>query len=369
NDIDADGDTLTVAITTPASNGLLSLNGDGSFSYTPDVDFNGLDSFVYTAYDVNDSSMATVTIQVSSINDPPIALDDLYELQADSIFIVSSPGVLANDSDPDMGGFAGILSQGPTNGALTLNPDGSFNYTPDPGFTGSDSFLYFAEDDSGAASSPALVTLEVSQPTEPTIVTLEPTDDVHVKSTNPDKNYRARPYLIVEKDAFTAYLKFDVQGTGTIQTATLRLYVTGNSVEGGEIFSVSNNFEGSTTPWDEESLTASNAPVISGPSLASIGQAALGTYLEIDITQAVSGAGLFSFAIWKDTPDKVEYSSKEGGQPPQLVVVFGEGQANNPPVAIDDSYAASEDSILVVPAPGVLSNDIDADGDTLTVAI
>ncbi|WP_415794929.1 Ig-like domain-containing protein, partial [Mycolicibacterium frederiksbergense] len=66
NDSDADGSTLTATLVTGPANGTLTLNADGSFTYTPDADFNGTDSFTYTAGDGTEtSSIATVSITIS----------------------------------------------------------------------------------------------------------------------------------------------------------------------------------------------------------------------------------------------------------------------------------------------------------------
>jgi hypothetical protein len=74
NDTDADGDPLSAGLVSGTANGVLSLNGDGSFSYTPSPNFNGLDSFTYVANDgLADSNVATVTITVNDVNDPPVA--------------------------------------------------------------------------------------------------------------------------------------------------------------------------------------------------------------------------------------------------------------------------------------------------------
>ena len=74
NDSDADDDSLTASLVTSVSNGSLDLQTDGSFTYTPNLNFNGEDSFTYVANDGKaDSNIATVTITVNPVNDPPVA--------------------------------------------------------------------------------------------------------------------------------------------------------------------------------------------------------------------------------------------------------------------------------------------------------
>jgi len=74
NDTDPDGDPLTAVVNTLPGNGTLTLNSDGSFVYTPNADFNGADSFTFKANDtLLDSNIATVSITINAVNDPPMA--------------------------------------------------------------------------------------------------------------------------------------------------------------------------------------------------------------------------------------------------------------------------------------------------------
>ena len=97
NDTDVDVDFLTAALVSGTSNGSLTLNADGSFTYTPNANFNGSDSFTYKANDGNlDSNVATVTITVNPVNDTPVADDDAYATDEDTALTVSAPGVLGH---------------------------------------------------------------------------------------------------------------------------------------------------------------------------------------------------------------------------------------------------------------------------------
>lgn len=71
NDTDPDGDPLSAALVQSPAHGTLSLNGDGSFTYMPNLNFNGTDAFTYAASDGFSSASATVTITVIAVNDPP----------------------------------------------------------------------------------------------------------------------------------------------------------------------------------------------------------------------------------------------------------------------------------------------------------
>src|SRR5207247_597176 len=74
NDSDVDGDVLTPVLVSGPSHGSLTLNADGSFTYTPSANYNGTDSFAYKANDGSlDSNVATVTITINPVQDPPVA--------------------------------------------------------------------------------------------------------------------------------------------------------------------------------------------------------------------------------------------------------------------------------------------------------
>ena len=103
NDFGLQGDTLTVTLNSPPDSGVISLNSNGSFTYTPQADFNGLDSFEYKVTDnLGGERIGTATIIVESVNDLPVASNDSYVVNEDNFLVVSAAeGVLANDSDID----------------------------------------------------------------------------------------------------------------------------------------------------------------------------------------------------------------------------------------------------------------------------
>ncbi|MCI0395408.1 MAG: C25 family cysteine peptidase, partial [Chloroflexi bacterium] len=163
NDNDGNGDPLTAVLQTTTNNGDLALSANGSFVYTPDDNFNGDDHFTYQASDGQGgfSDPVTVTITVGETNDPPTAADDLYGT-AGAPLIVSAPGVLANDNDPDGDPLTAAILSDPTHGTLALNADGSFIYMPDASYGGLDTFTYTAEDGNGGVAT-ATVYLLVEQ--------------------------------------------------------------------------------------------------------------------------------------------------------------------------------------------------------------
>ena len=197
NDIDADGDALTVVVTQAPTHGTLTPNRDGSFVYAPDPNFNGTDSFTYTVSDEGsaphihglrglltggghtDTTPATVTITVAAVNDAPTAVDHTASVGEDD-----SDGEVINlitdSSDPDAGdtrSVAGIAKDAtgvPATsltldyGTVTLNANGTATYTPDDradqlplGGKGTDTFTYTIKDVAGATDT-ATVTVTIN---------------------------------------------------------------------------------------------------------------------------------------------------------------------------------------------------------------
>lgn len=164
---DQDIDPLIATLVTPPTNGTLTLNSDGSFSYQPAANFNGTDSFAYKANDgIVDSNSATVSLTVNAVNDPPVAVDD-----AITVFRRGGPWpllVLANDlTGPDTGEILSIIGvTQPANGSVAIAPDRqSLFYTNDRRFVGVDRFTYTIGDGNGGADiAEVIVTVERGRP-------------------------------------------------------------------------------------------------------------------------------------------------------------------------------------------------------------
>jgi hypothetical protein len=166
---DPDGDTMTAPmLSTPAfprrnqfrarpigvTNGTLTLNPDGTFTYIPNTHYAGPDSFTYTWSDgLTTGSTATVVIDV--YNSAPYACDASFSVLHDRELTGSVYGY-----DPDGDAITAQLVSGPTNGTLTLNPDGTFTYTPNTHYVGPDSFTY-AWSDGLTTGSTATISIDV----------------------------------------------------------------------------------------------------------------------------------------------------------------------------------------------------------------
>jgi hypothetical protein len=147
NDFDPDGDVITVN-TTPVSNpsnGTVTINPDGTFTYTPNPGFEGNDQFVYQICDpFNACDNATVTIIVTDgdpVNNPPFAGDD-----ATSTFVNVPVNGNMSPNDYDVDGDVLVYNVNPVadpmNGTVTINQNGTYQYVPNPGYVGPDNFVY-----------------------------------------------------------------------------------------------------------------------------------------------------------------------------------------------------------------------------------
>jgi subtilisin family serine protease len=121
-------------------NGELIFNEYGQFTYTPNSNFFGADSFTYVNNNgTSDSRIVTVNLTVNPVNDATISVNDFFTLNENNSF---NGNVLLNDFDIDSNDLSVILINDSSNGLLSLNDNGEFNYTPNANFNGTDSFSY-----------------------------------------------------------------------------------------------------------------------------------------------------------------------------------------------------------------------------------
>jgi len=305
NDTDPNNDSFSVDETfmVAPTHGQLLLATDGSFSYVPDANFNGVDQFQYQAIDsLGATSTATVTLVINSEPDNPVAQNDAYQFSKNKLFEVTvQNGLLINDFNIE----AGDLSVNTTainttqNGELTLNADGSFTYQPDLGFIGVDSFTYSISNEQGLTAT-ALVTLSESG-----------------VNTFPEAN--------------------DDQYTLDEDSSASLLDVLAND-----------------TDADGDTITISNIENTAGEATIVAGK------IQFTPPANFSGEIVLTYTITDG------YSTgNEGINDRTASVTITVTPVNDAPTANDDSATMSEDAPALL--VNVLANDSDIDGDTLVI--
>lgn len=152
----------TVSLVSAVTTGSLTLNANGGFTYTPPNGYTGTATFQYRATNTGGAgNVALVSIAVQAAAKPPVATDDGYSAQQDVPFTQAAPGVLANDVAGTGGALTAFLVTPTSHGGVSLNSNGSFTYTPNVGFSGSDTFRYRVSNANGF-SNVANVTIQVT---------------------------------------------------------------------------------------------------------------------------------------------------------------------------------------------------------------
>ncbi|WP_205618847.1 cadherin-like domain-containing protein [Terasakiella pusilla] len=168
NDSDLDGDSLHIVGFDQPEHGEIVDNGDGTYTFTPDANWNGETDFTYTISDGNGGTdSATVTIDVTGVNDGPVAQNDEASTQEDKSVKID---LLDNDSDLDGDNLTITqidgqdIAVGETvdvgNGSVTLNADGTVTFAPDGDYSGSESFEYTVSDGTSTQTATATVDIE-----------------------------------------------------------------------------------------------------------------------------------------------------------------------------------------------------------------
>ncbi|MDI4649394.1 S-layer homology domain-containing protein [Cohnella hashimotonis] len=158
---DADtNDTVTYSLDTDAAQGTVTVNPDGSYTYTPAAGYVGTDTFTFKATDGKAySNVATVTITITNRKPTAFAQDVVISVNG-AVY----DGMLQG-SDPDSGDTLIFAKEsGPSHGNVEVNEDGTYTYKPTPGYGGEDSFTFTVTDNHGAKSAPAKVTIAIAEP-------------------------------------------------------------------------------------------------------------------------------------------------------------------------------------------------------------
>ena len=386
NDTDEDSDTLTADLVDEPEHGSISFDADGSFTYEPDEDFVGTDTFTYTVSDdTTTSDEITVTITVENVSDAPVAEDDDFDVDNDGV--VNVLDVLENDSDPDASESFAIVSvtQGSDGGTVAIIGD-ELLYTPEAGFTGTETFTYTIQDEAGnEATATITMTVEAGSNTGETgdsslsgyvyidtdgngefggqemglsgvLVTLTGTTDAG--------NAVSRQRLTDDDGHYS----FDDLPSGTYKLTENQPAIM---VDGADSSSVSgavvgNDVISNIVLGDAESFDANNFGELRvRPAYLTVrmffASTSLREYFRTLVACGEQHAGNTTLATAISDGDTIYGTDSDNGN---------NTDSNATPTGDEDEYTLDEDETLTVDATdGVLENDSDDDDDTLSAAL
>jgi gliding motility-associated-like protein len=392
NDSDPDGDSLVVN-TTPISNpsnGGVVINPDGTYTYTPNPGFVGVDVFTYEICDTAglcDQAEVTITI-VDDAGNATFTQDDAGTgLENNPI----SGDLLANDTDPegDVQSVNTTPISNPSNGSVVINPDGTYTYTPNTDFVGNDQFVYSVCDNgSPVACDTATVYLTVLP--SPELFTAIPNDTttqedtpvvIDVLSNEVDVDGIIDPTTVIEVtppsngsiviDPVTGDITYtpnpDFVGTDVFEYAvcavgfapycdTTTVTVTITSQPDTMLV---------TTPEDEPLTVCTDGETNFANPITSVslcGAPSNGT-----ASPSVLPCVIYTPDADYNGPDTMCLVTCSGTVCDTTIVIIDVTPVNDPPVAVDDSETTQEDTPVVI---NVVGNDNDPDGaiDPTTVA-
>jgi VCBS repeat-containing protein len=448
NDSDADGDALIAALVSGPAHGIVQFNTNGSFSYRPAANYNGPDSFTYKANDGQaDSNVATVAINVAAVNDAPRPLPIVSQVVT-AEDVPAGGQFTAMDIENDPFTFSAAPEFAPQHGSVTVEANGTWTYTPNTDFSGTDTFGYRVTDDKDASGTgtveifvrpindaPVAVDDQYSVPEDGTlVVSVGAVSRLHMISDPGDfigqgltwhfspasavfsagMNFDNGVSLVVDPPGVVEqwFLDFaapsdlkltpgeyldamrwpfqdpdepglDVSGYGRGLNQLLgefTVYDVAYGTSGVQRFAASFvqqglHFDGTLDPplhgviafnstfgagggvlandTDVESDLLPFAALVSGPAHGAL---------------FWNGDGTFTYtpdAGFHGT-DSFTYRTGDGQADSNVATVtLTVTPVNDVPVAADDSYTTTEDTPFTIAAPGILANDSDADGDPL----
>jgi len=245
SDVDT-GDTATYSVNTQPSNGTVSFNaGTGNFEYIPNANFNGADSFTYKVTDgAGAVSVATVSLAVTAVNDAPVANNAAASGNEDTLI---AGAVTASDIENNPLTYSVVTP--PTKGAVTLNADGTFIYTPNLNTNGADTFTYRVNDGS-ANSNTAIVTLTVTPVNDAPVAASSAADTAEDNAVSGN---------VFATDVDNATLTYSITGAPSNGTVEIT-----NAVTGAYTYTPNPNFNGS----DSFIFTASDGTLTSSAAVS-----------------------------------------------------------------------------------------------------
>lgn len=393
NDFDPNGDLLSFSLLTNASNGNVVVNSNGTFTYTPVLNFNGNDAFTYLVCDNGAPSLcdtATVNLTINPVNDAPRAVDDQF---FGGFNLAISGNVSTNDFDVDGDPLVFTLIQLPDSGTVIFNVDGTFTYTPNFNFVGNDTLVYTVCDNgTPSLCDTAIVVLGVNTinlaplAVNDNFITNEDTPltaDVSINDSDPNANTLAFSLAIPPQHAISLFLNPD--GTFT--------YIPSANYFGPDSFTYITCDNGSPSLCDSATVFITILPINDAPiaindtnsivipftlngTVATNDSDVDGDTLTFSVlvngslgTLVMNPNGSYAYTPGTNPGiDTITYVVCDNGNPvlcdtAQLFITVN--QLILPPTAVDDNFSTNEDTPLNA---DVSSNDL-TNGNTVSYSL
>lgn len=388
NDTDPNpGDTLTVTSIGTPSNGTLTDNGDGTYTYEPDENYNGSDSVTYTISDGNGGTdTATITFNVAPVNDAPDAVNDSVTTDEDTAITID---VLDNDTDVDGDPLEITGASVPADQGTVAIVGGELLFTPAENFNGPATISYSISDGEGGTDT-AEVTVNVTPVNDDPVAVDDSASTMEDQSVivdlignDTDVDGDTLELAAVSVDPALGSVVDNGDGTVTFTPApdyngpvTIDYTVSdgnGGTDEGQAVVSVGAVNDGPTAVDDSASTDEDTAVTINvigndtdpdGDTLEVVGA----TVPADQGTVVNNGDGTLTFTPAENYngPAEITYTITDGnGGTDEGIVNVTVNPVNDDPVAVDDIETTDEDVAVVV---DLLGNDTDVDGDTLELA-
>jgi hypothetical protein len=406
NDFDIDGvlDLNTLSILNYPDNGSISIDfTTGVITYTPNPNFSGVDSVVYKICDDGTPVLcdqAVIYITVTPVNDPPVAMDDVATTDEDTPVVISS---LSNDFDIDgmLDPSSVMISGGPSSGTASVDPaTGNITYTPNPGFSGSDTIYYTVCDD----GTPVLCDQAMI------VITVDPVNDPPVAVDDTAS-------VVAGNSVGIPVVLNDSDPDGSIDPTTVGIFgppsggtASVDPVTGQITYTPSAGFTGTDTIYysvcddgtpvlcdqamvvvtvtgvnqgpvavDDQATTDEDTPVVLATTANDYDNDGSIDPSTVVITGGPSNGTasvdpLTGNITYSPNPnffgnDTIYYTVCDDGTPvlcDQAMQIITVNPVNDPPVAVNDAVSGPEDSPMVV---NILANDSDPDGNILNGSV
>ncbi|MDW1899737.1 tandem-95 repeat protein, partial [Vibrio sp. Vb1337] len=392
---DVEGDNLTVeGVTYTGADGVLTDNGDGTYSFAPNENFNGDVNFTFDVSDGTDTVTANIDVTVTPENDPPVAGSTSYTVHEDNSITISDEQLLANSSDIEGDVAISSVSYSGNDGVLEINGDGTYTFSPNENFTGDVSLDVVVVDEDGAVdtTTAGITVLEVNDPPiagttsytidEDEVITISAeqllanSSDIEgevaldsvsysgsegIFTDNGDGTFSFAPNQNFNGEVNLDVVVVDEDGATASTTANIDVLPINDAPVSGDLaYSVD----------EDNSITLSQEQLLAQASDVE-GDALTATNLVVDGDATVTANDDGSFTI---TPDAnfngdidITFDISDGSDTIVATADLTVNPVNDLPQPEDQAFTIGEDGVLTFTDQDLLDGATDIDGDDLSV--